>query len=60
LTVVSVKVLAGLSVVLLAPLSFDRRDFFFFPEFELLEPWLVEPWFCVERLPEVVLLPEDR
>jgi hypothetical protein len=58
--VVSVEVLAGLSAVLLAPLSFKHQDFFFFPEFKLLEPWLVEPWFCMERLPEVVLLPEDR
>ena len=61
----SVEVLAELLAVLLEPLLFERQDLFFFPEFELLEPWLDEPWldepwFCVVQLLEVVLLPEDR
>ena len=50
-----VEVLAELLAVLLEPLLFERRDLFFFLEFELLEPW-----FCVVQLLEVVLLPEDR
>ena len=54
------EVLAELLAELLEPLLFERQDLFFFPEFELLEPWLDEPWFCVVQLPEVVLLPEDR
>ena len=57
-----VIVLAGV-VVLLVPLllEFEFRDLFFFPDFELLEPWLDEPWSWVERLPDELLeLPADR